>query len=274
MGGTMVHGFPDLSAAWRYQIPMLLELGLRVVAPDCMGYGRTGGMVVYRMAEYYPTLVSHLFSLCTPYLAPQATYVPLHTLVTKFLPNFTYQLDFASGALEEHLLTPASIRGFLNGAYGARGPKGETLVSRNGPVRVEAVTALAAPDVKNPLTSDRELEFYVSEFSRHGLAGPLTWYRTRETNFINDLALVDQATGKQKKKIAQPTLFVVAQKDMALPESMSEGMEKYFVEGGLRRGKVDGGHWAMWENGGEVINGLVRKWFEEVVFGGKTGAKL
>lgn len=26
---------------WRYQIPMLLDKGLRVVAPDCLGYGQT-----------------------------------------------------------------------------------------------------------------------------------------------------------------------------------------------------------------------------------------
>lgn len=38
---TQIHGFPDISMGWRYQIPMLLSLGLRVVAPDCMGYGRT-----------------------------------------------------------------------------------------------------------------------------------------------------------------------------------------------------------------------------------------
>jgi hypothetical protein len=26
---------------WRYQIPLLLELGFRVVCPDSVGYGRT-----------------------------------------------------------------------------------------------------------------------------------------------------------------------------------------------------------------------------------------
>jgi pimeloyl-ACP methyl ester carboxylesterase len=26
---------------WRYQIPMLVDMGFRVVAPDCLGYGRT-----------------------------------------------------------------------------------------------------------------------------------------------------------------------------------------------------------------------------------------
>lgn len=30
---------------WRYQIPMLLEMGLRVIAPDCLGYGRTVSIV-------------------------------------------------------------------------------------------------------------------------------------------------------------------------------------------------------------------------------------
>jgi hypothetical protein len=39
-----IHGFPDISMGWRYQIPMLLGLELRVVAPDCMGYGRTVGI--------------------------------------------------------------------------------------------------------------------------------------------------------------------------------------------------------------------------------------
>lgn len=36
-----VHGWPDLAFGWRYQIPALIELGFRVVAPDMMGYGGT-----------------------------------------------------------------------------------------------------------------------------------------------------------------------------------------------------------------------------------------
>merc|ERR1712070_35043 len=38
----LIHGFPDLSLAWKYQIPMLLNQGLRCLALDCMGYGSTG----------------------------------------------------------------------------------------------------------------------------------------------------------------------------------------------------------------------------------------
>ena len=36
-----IHGWPDLSMGWRYQIPLLVNLGFRVVAPDMMGYGGT-----------------------------------------------------------------------------------------------------------------------------------------------------------------------------------------------------------------------------------------
>lgn len=37
----LLHGWPDLSLGWRNQIPLLLSKGLRVVAPDMMGYGGT-----------------------------------------------------------------------------------------------------------------------------------------------------------------------------------------------------------------------------------------
>jgi hypothetical protein len=36
-----IHGWPDLSIGWRYQIPFLLDMGFRVVAPDLMGFGGT-----------------------------------------------------------------------------------------------------------------------------------------------------------------------------------------------------------------------------------------
>ena len=35
----LIHGFPDLSIGWRHQIPVLMQLGFRVVCPDCIGYG-------------------------------------------------------------------------------------------------------------------------------------------------------------------------------------------------------------------------------------------
>ncbi|KAK8065477.1 epoxide hydrolase 2 [Apiospora hydei] len=38
----LVHGWPDLGMAWRYQVPYLAEkLRCRVIVPDMLGYGRT-----------------------------------------------------------------------------------------------------------------------------------------------------------------------------------------------------------------------------------------
>jgi pimeloyl-ACP methyl ester carboxylesterase len=39
----LLHGFPELSCSWRRQLPALAAAGLRAVAPDLRGYGRSGG---------------------------------------------------------------------------------------------------------------------------------------------------------------------------------------------------------------------------------------
>lgn len=39
---VLIHGFPDIGLAWRYQVPVLSEqLGLQVIVPDMLGYGQT-----------------------------------------------------------------------------------------------------------------------------------------------------------------------------------------------------------------------------------------
>jgi pimeloyl-ACP methyl ester carboxylesterase len=38
---VLLHGFPEMWWSWRYQIPVLVEAGFRVVAPDLRGYSET-----------------------------------------------------------------------------------------------------------------------------------------------------------------------------------------------------------------------------------------
>ena len=38
---VLLHGFPDSSRLWRHQIPVLLEQGYRVIAPDLRGFGES-----------------------------------------------------------------------------------------------------------------------------------------------------------------------------------------------------------------------------------------
>ena len=37
----LLHGFPDSSSLWRYQIPALVQAGFRVIAPDLRGFGES-----------------------------------------------------------------------------------------------------------------------------------------------------------------------------------------------------------------------------------------
>jgi pimeloyl-ACP methyl ester carboxylesterase len=141
---------------------MLVNLGLRVIAPDCLGYGRTdspedptqyshkrcaedikalaahlgapkiilgghdwGAALVYRVALWHPDLVTHVFTVCVPYARPQAQDVALEDLVRTAAPHFAYQLQFASGDLEKVVRSKDEIRQFLIALYGGRTEKGE-----------------------------------------------------------------------------------------------------------------------------------------------------
>src|SRR3712207_9167550 len=37
----LLHGFPDTSSLWRFQIPALVQAGFRTIAPDLRGRGTT-----------------------------------------------------------------------------------------------------------------------------------------------------------------------------------------------------------------------------------------
>ncbi|TID15168.1 Alpha/Beta hydrolase protein [Venturia nashicola] len=290
----LIHGWPDISAGWRYQIPVLLELGCRVVVPDMMGYGGTdapevppasinlytfkrasddiaelarqlgapkiilgghdwGGMVVWRCAGWHPGLISHLFAICTPYAPPSKEYIPTEDLVNGPVPQFGYQLHLASGEVEPRINDENRIRQFLNGMYGGRGPKAEVIFSPQKGVLFENLPKVG----KSPLMSDREVDYYVQEYSRNGLHGPLNWYRTRKANWEDELKL-------SKNTIDIPTLFIEAANDSVLKPEMSFGMERYVPN--LSRRSVNAAHWAMWERPSEV-NEFVKKWFASCVFG-------
>jgi pimeloyl-ACP methyl ester carboxylesterase len=235
-----------------------------------------GGAVVYRIALWHPSLISAIISICTPFSRPSKDYVPLEKLVKNALPNFAYQIQLASGTVEQRLQAmattnkdaaqgaQAAIRLFLNAMYGGHGPNREVgfvaeqgLLFDNWP--------LLGP---TPLLTPEELDYYVQAYARSGLRGPLNWYRTREMNFRDERVLASV----KDLRIRCPVLFVVASRDQALPPSMSQGkgMEKSFED--LTVKQVDAGHWALWQRP-EECNELIAGFLERVVSGlaeGKT----
>ncbi|KAJ5256945.1 hypothetical protein N7478_013049 [Penicillium angulare] len=293
----LIHGFPDISMGWRYQIPMLVEMGLRVVAPDCLGYGRTdapedsihyghkgladdikalashlgessiilgghdwGAALAYRIALWHPDLISHLFTVCVPYAGPKKDFIPLENIVQTVAPNFTYQMQFYSGEVEKVIKSKEEIKQFLLALYGGRTAEGKTgFVAEKG-VLLDEVMKLQP----SRLLSEEELEYYATEFSRNGIHGPLNWYRTRKVNFDDELSILGRG-------ITMPTLFIQALRDPALPPHMAKSMQKNIP--GVVLKEVDTSHWALWEKP-EEVNAILASWLNEVVFANKSAQKL
>lgn len=271
----LIHGWPDLSLGWRYQIPFLTSLGLRVVAPDMMGYGGTdapsspkfytykraaddmaelakqmglssiilgghdwGGAVVYRIAMHYPKLISAVISVCTPFSPPSKDF-----LDATVRPNFKYQLQLRGPEVEAKIVGEEKLRKFLNGMYGGRTPEGETTFDVSHGCFFDPLEKVT----NSPILTKDEMDWYVKQYAIHGMHGPLNWYRTGELNHADE---VDFATKLDSLKFEMPVLFICATKDAALPPAMSKGMEMWFKS--LSRGQVDANHWALWEKPAEV----------------------
>ncbi|KAL2810946.1 Alpha/Beta hydrolase protein [Aspergillus granulosus] len=122
----LLHGWPDLTIGWRYQIPFLLLQGIRVIVPDFFGYVKTsaprdivaysfkhmsahfvkpiqaetdlpvilGGhdwdsYLAWRLALYSPELVKGVFSLTVPYFPRTLVVVTLEEFVQVTHPSGT-----------------------------------------------------------------------------------------------------------------------------------------------------------------------------------------
>jgi soluble epoxide hydrolase/lipid-phosphate phosphatase len=85
--------------------------------------------VIWRTVLWYPELVSHVFSVCTPYTAPSPMFISTEDMVKGPAPQFGYQLQLASGEVEKKITSREGIRQFLRGMYGGRGPNREVMFS-------------------------------------------------------------------------------------------------------------------------------------------------
>ncbi|KAK3711236.1 hypothetical protein LTR37_009830 [Vermiconidia calcicola] len=299
----LIHGYPDVALGWRYQIPMLTELGLRCIALDCMGYSDTGyspelkdytfkthadavagiasqlnyshiivgghdwgGAVVWRIAQWHPSLVTHVFSVCTPYFKVHDQYLSNEAIVKGGVPQFGYQLQFGS---EDRVLEKAvcrdegKIRKWLRGMYGGKPASGRSFMTPEEGVRLETLGPEGEEVGMTPLLSEEELDYYVAQYAKSGLEGPCNWYRTRRLNFEDEKSL----PASQRDGIKQPTLFIRATKENILTEDLTRGMDKAIPL--LTSETVPASHWALWHTPVET-NEIVQRWVQGVVLGGRS----
>ena len=76
-----LHGFPEHSYSWRYQLPLLAELGYTAWAPNLRGYGRSSrpvGIGAYQLEELVADVVGLIDAACAAGCAPAETLVLAH----------------------------------------------------------------------------------------------------------------------------------------------------------------------------------------------------
>lgn len=132
-------------------------------------------MIVYRTAQWHPELVTHVFSVCTPFMKNQSRYVSTEDLVNGPVPQFGYQLQLAGPDVEAAVKTPQQIEQFINGMYGARSDSGKAIFSEKTGLDLALIGRMG----KTRLLNDEEVRYYVEQYSRTGLHGPCESFRRR-----------------------------------------------------------------------------------------------
>lgn len=120
--------------------------------------------MAYRLALWYPQLVTHLISVCTPYSKPAQHFVTLEEYIK--VTNFGYQLKLAGGQIDG-ITSKQQIKQFLNAAYGGQGQDGTPGFSIQHGLNFENLSHLQP----TKLVSDAVLDYYADQYSRNGLRG-------------------------------------------------------------------------------------------------------
>ncbi|KAK8003235.1 hypothetical protein PG989_002954 [Apiospora arundinis] len=223
----LVHGWPDLGMAWRYQVPFLAEkLRCRVIVPDMLGYGRTSAPAdpaeysLRNIAEQMRALVAHVLgnpketvilgghdwggaavwriAMWCPDLVRAVFSLnvpfapPLRRLIegeelVQRVPSFRYQLQLASPEAER--IVDASPERLRGFVNAIYGGRvaGDRHKFAFSTQTGVVESALDAGVGPASLMGPDMVDYYVREYARHGLHGPTNWYRTRRINFEDEL---------------------------------------------------------------------------------------
>jgi pimeloyl-ACP methyl ester carboxylesterase len=288
----LVHGWPESWYSWRNQIPAIAAAGYHVVAPDMRGYGGTdkppnvedydivhltgdivgivdamhekkallvghdwGASVVWNSMLLHPDRFVGMAALSVPSgLRAPATVLPSERLKATYKDNFYYQLYFQEPGVAEKEFD-ADPRAILSRLY----------TSPDTPIDPPTVTdpkraaggwipRLGAPKALPPWLSQKDLDYYVSQFKASGFRGGINYYR----NFDRNMQITPQLVGA---KINAPVRFLAGEKDIVIAGRNAEqltatmkGVATDFRGVTLYPGA---GHWVQQERAKEVNAALV-----------------
>ena len=253
-----LHGFPELHYSWRHQIPLLVDLGYRVWAPNLRGYGGSSkpeGIDSYRLN----TLVEDVAALIDASSAEEVTLIAhdwgaiiaWHFAINKVRPltrlvimNVPHPQCARRELKHWHQLKKSWYIFFFQLP---RLP--EWLLGRNGAERVKrAFSRMAIDKSRFP---EEDLQVYADAASRPGaLRSMINYYR----------ALLRTPDARQigDGRVDIPTLMIWGEEDSAIDIRCTEGTNEWVPDLELHR--LPGvSHWVQQE-APEQVNAILREW--------------
>ena len=283
---VLCHGFPELAYSWRHQLPALAAAGFRAIAPDQRGYGRTsrpekvedyhmphltgdlvgmldalglkkavfvghdwGGLVVWNVPLLHPDRVLGVIGVNTPFFA-RPPIDPIAAMRMMRGDN-NYIVFFQKPGEADAILAKdvgKSFRFFMRkNMMTAKEFESAPQEAKN----FELVRAVQEDESNwrgSPLLTDAEMKVFVDTYKRTGFTGGINWYR----NFTRNWQLSENV----EQLVKVPSLMIMAEDDVVLPPSLTEGMERYVpdLEKVLIRGS---GHWTQQEKPEETSRAMI-----------------
>ncbi len=277
----LLHGFPESWYSWRHQLPALAAAGYRAVALDMPGYGQSdtprdtsrtnqialsddvadlaramghehfhvvghdwGAPTAWYTAMRFPNRVGKVAALSVPY-GGQPPQPPTEGFARLFADCFFYMQYFQEeGGAEAELQAdlPRFLRSFLFSCC-AENPGG--FDTRAHPTSARLLDVMADPGRLPRWLDEADFAFYLDEFSRSGLRGPLSYYRNLDHTWRLSREL-------QNTLIKQPALFIAGEFD-PVPRFGAElqRMPQWVPNVDTHR-IADCGHWTQQEQPAEV----------------------
>jgi len=287
---VFVHGWPDFSYSWNKQMTFLSKLNYRVICPDLPGFGQSsapeqveaytfknitkylaglldhlkiqkavfvghdwGGVVVWRMALWFPERVEAVAAICTPYAPRSPTFIPLERLVER-KPVFYYQLYFN---LENGKVAQNELEKYVERTISClfRTSKNEDRIGQWMDKNSKGLlSGFPAKVNRSKLLSEVEFSKYVQTFTKSGFRGGLNFYKTSELNWIDEENL--------PVNVNHRSLMVTAGKDSVLSPELTRGMENFIPN--LRRAHIEeSSHWVQHEQP-DLLNSILSQWLSSL----------
>jgi epoxide hydrolase 4 len=254
-----LHGFPESSFSWRYQMPLLAGLGYRVWAPDLRGYGKTSrplGVQAYSLENLNAdvaalieasgakevVLIGHDWGALIAWDYAMFGRVPIAKLVIMNVPH--------PALAQKGLRTLRQLKKSWYIFFFQLPRVPEWSLARNGYAAIaQAFRGMAVDKSRFP----REVtKVYQEAAAQPGaLTAMLNYYR----------ALVRNLSANRKRgtpNIKVPTLMVWGEADAALGKELTYGTERYVDDLTLRY-LPNVSHWVQQE-APETVNQMLEAW--------------